>query len=123
MTCIFAERKLDGDCLFALAYDDIKSIAYFGEPLDAYWKTVDPDIIKAVCRAYRDYGRLMKKCRLFSEKLVREATAAGGERYAELLMLSLRQSVAAHKLVVDPDGELLFISKECFSNGCAARLT
>jgi hypothetical protein len=32
----------------------------------------------------------------------------------------LRQAVAAHKLCKDPDGELLFISKECFSNGCAA---
>lgn len=28
--------------------------------------------------------------------------------------------IAAHTLCEDPQGELLFISKECFSNGCAA---
>ena len=52
--------------------------------------------------------------------MVADATAAGGEKYAELLILSLRQSVAAHKLVLDTEGEVLYISKECFSNGCAA---
>lgn len=45
---------------------------------------------------------------------------AGSEEYAELLLLALRQSVAAHKAAVDPEGKLLFVSKECFSNGCAA---
>lgn len=33
-----------------------------------------------------------------------------------------RQVIAAHKLVRDTDGNILFISKECFSNGCAATL-
>ncbi len=35
-------------------------------------------------------------------------------------MLSVRQIMAAHKLVVDKEGNNLFISKECHSNGCAA---
>lgn len=34
--------------------------------------------------------------------------------------LALRQSIAGHKAAVDPEGKLLFVSKECFSNGCAA---
>ena len=42
------------------------------------------------------------------------------KKYAHLLQLALRQVLAAHKLVVDTHGELLYISKECFSNGCAA---
>ena len=40
--------------------------------------------------------------------------------YAELLEGAYRQVMAAHKLAVDKDGEILWISKECFSNGCAA---
>ena len=44
----------------------------------------------------------------------------GGEDYALLVSASYRQSVAAHKLVQDRKGQLLFISKENDSNGCAA---
>ena len=49
-----------------------------------------------------------------------DAVKAGGEKYAEILQLAYRQAFAAHKIAVDEDGDVLFISKECFSNGCAA---
>ena len=62
----------------------------------------------------------MQKTEAFHEKLVDDATKAGGEKYCDLLVLALRQVMGAHKLVVDTNGKLLFVSKECFSNGCAA---
>lgn len=37
-----------------------------------------------------------------------------------LCYASLRQSIGAHKLVENKDKELLFLSKECHSNGCIA---
>ena len=120
MTFVSAEASVTGGTLFSFAYDDIKSIEYFGDKLDAYWKTKDATIADAIFAAHRDYDEIMKRCADFSAKMVAEATAAGGEKYAELLILSLRQSVAAHKLVLDTKGEVLYISKECFSNGCAA---
>ena len=120
MTFVFAEAEVGEGTLFSFAYDDVKSIEYFGEKLDAYWKTEDATITDAISAAHRDYTDIMKRCADFSEKMVADATAAGGEKYAELLILSLRQSVAAHKLVLDTEGEVLYISKECFSNGCAA---
>ena len=120
MTFVFAETEVGEGTLFSFAYDDVKSIEYFGEKLDAYWKTKDATITDAISAAHRDYTDIMKRCADFSEKMVADATAAGGEKYAELLILSLRQSVAAHKLVLDTEGEVLYISKECFSNGCAA---
>ena len=120
MTFVFAEAEVGEGMLFSFAYDDVKSIEYFGDKLDAYWKTKDATITDAISAAHRDYTDIMKRCADFSEKMVAEATAAGGEKYAELLILSLRQSVAAHKLVLDTEGEVLYISKECFSNGCAA---
>ncbi len=119
-TFVYADVELENKVLFTFAYDDIKSIEYFGDHLKAYWKRNGETIRRAVEKAHRDYDKILKKCDAFSAKLVREATACGGEKYAELLLLSLRQCVAAHKLVVDNDGELLYISKECFSNGCAA---
>lgn len=120
MTFVFAEAEVGEGNLFSFAYDDVKSIEYFGDKLDAYWKTKDATITDAISAAHRDYTDIMKRCADFSEKMVADATAAGGEKYAELLILSLRQSVAAHKLVLDTEGEVLYISKECFSNGCAA---
>ena len=120
MTFVWAESDLEGGCLMTLAYDDIKSIQYFGDNLKAYWKKSGETIKKAIDRAHREYDAIMKRCDKFSARMVREATYAGGEKYAEILILSLRQSIASHKLVLDNDGEVLFISKECFSNGCAA---
>ena len=120
MTFACLEKELDSDALITFAYDDRKSIEYFGEHLKAYWKKSGETIKKAIDRAHREYASVMKKCKRFSDRMIREATFAGGEKYADLLVLSLRQCIAAHKLVLDTEGQLLFISKECFSNGCAA---
>ena len=59
----------------------------------------------------------MTKAIAFDNQLMREATEAGGRKYAELCALAYRQAIAAHKLVETPDKELLFLSKENFSNG------
>lgn len=117
---VYAETDLENDALFALAYDDIKSIQYFGENLDAYWKKDGKTITQAIDEAICEYDELYKKCCAFSSDLWDKAVKAGGEKYAELLSLAYRQVMAAHKLVVDKEGNNLYISKECFSNGCAA---
>ena len=63
---------------------------------------------------------MLARCNAFSDKLKNDAISKGNEKYAELLLLSVRQVMAAHKLVVDTNGNNLYISKECSSNGCAA---
>ncbi len=102
------------------AYDDIKSIQYFGKNLDAWWKKDGADIAKAVKEAYDERSEMLAACRDFSDDLFDDANDAANEEYAELLSLAYRQVIAAHKLAADENGDALFISKECFSNGCAA---
>ena len=108
------------EALFIFAYDDIKSIDYFGKQLPSYWNRNGKDILTAISEAVAEKDELFRRCDEFSEKLYLESLAAGGEKYAEILALAYRQTIAAHKVAVDECGDILFISKECFSNGCAA---
>ncbi len=106
--------------LYCFAYDDIESIEYFGKHLRSYWNKDGQNILDAIAEAAEEYADLSERCTAFSKKLYDDAFAAGGEKYAELLSLAYRQVIAAHKLVLDENGNILYISKECNSNGCAA---
>ncbi len=117
---ITAKAESGKSLMFYFAYDDIESIEYFGKHLKSYWNKDGMTILQAIEEAAADYAEMLGKCAAFSQKLYDDALNAGGEKYAELLSLAYRQVIAAHKLVLDENGEVLFISKECFSNGCAA---
>lgn len=120
--CARAELRTDGgsSVLMLFAYDDIKSLVYFGEQLPSYWNRDGKTIAQAITEAYTQYDSLVERCGAFAAQMRRDAVEAGGEEYAQLLELAYRQVLAAHKLAVDGDGNLLYVSKECFSNGCAA---
>lgn len=116
---VWAKTNLENEALFLFAYDDIKSILYFDEPLDAYWRKDGKNILQAIDEAANEYSSLKNRCDCFSKDLNAMATEKGNTQYAELLALAYRQVMAAHKLVVDGNGNLMYVSKECFSNGCA----
>lgn len=100
------------------AYDDGYSIQYFNNNLRPYWnRNNDSTIADQIVAAAKDYKKLMKESREFDKNLLAEATEVGGEEYAQLCALAYRQAIAAHKLIESPDGELLWLSKENFSNG------
>ena len=106
--------------VFTFAYDDIESMVYFGKHLKSYWNKDGAKITDEIFKAHGDYRIVKSKCDRMGDKLFCDATRAGGEKYAEICELSFRQAISAHKLVLDENGEVLFISKECYSNGCAA---
>lgn len=102
-----------------LAYDDRYSIEYFFEQLLPYWKhNGKVNIYQALERAAKNYDALMVRCGAFDKKMMADAEKAGGREYAELCAVVYRQAIAAHKLVEDNEGNLLFLSKENHSNGC-----
>jgi len=103
-----------------LGYDDIKCIEYFGKHLDAYWKKDGEDFDTAMSRAIAEHDSIIAKCEKFSADLRAKARKIS-DKYCDIISLAYRQTVAAHKLTFDPDsGEILFFSKENFSNGCMA---
>ena len=110
----------ESGALFTAAYDDIESMVYFGDSLRSFWNRNGGSILSEIEATFRDREFLTSRCDIFAKKLWSDALICGGEKYAELLSLAYRQVCAAHKLVLDTEGNLLYVSKECFSNGCAA---
>ncbi len=103
---------------FLIGYDDIYSIQYFGKNLRPYWNANgNGNILEVFHTALSEYAEIMDKCCRFDAKLMKDATEAGGKKYADLCALAYRQAIAAHKLVKSPSGELLWLSKENNSNG------
>ena len=120
MAAISIGADLQNEALFLFAYDDIDSIRYLGKNLKAFWRKDGKTIEQAIAEAAGEYDAVLARCKAFSHKLMGDAREKGSEKYAELLLLSLRQIMAGHKLVVDGNGDVLYISKECGSNGCGA---
>ncbi len=100
------------------AYDDIISIMYFDEACKGYWTKGGRNILDAIGDSICQKEALFKACRTFDKELTEWTERVGGTEYAHICSLAYRQTVAAHKLIEDREGNLLFLSKECLSNGC-----
>lgn len=101
-----------------LAYEDLESVQYFGKNLKAYWNSEGTRSFSSLLQqSAKEYNEVIKKCDEFDAQMYTSALKAGGEKYAGLCAIAYRQAISAHKLVKSPSGELLFMSKENFSNG------
>ncbi|RRB02816.1 glutaminase family protein [Larkinella rosea] len=101
-----------------LGYDDLYSVQYFGKNLRGWWRRDESMTAeKMLAAAEKEYAQLIEKSRQFDRKLYADAEKSGGKPYADLCQLAYRQAIAAHKTVAGPKGEVLFLSKENFSNG------
>ncbi|MGZ3929248.1 MAG: glutaminase domain-containing protein, partial [Mucilaginibacter sp.] len=101
-----------------IGYDDLFPVEFFDIQLKPWWKADGTKTIeKELNKAAADYSIVIKKCEAFNRMVYQDALKAGGEHYAKLCVLAYRQSVAAHDLVKSPHGDILFLSKENFSNG------
>lgn len=123
MTFVCASAALStvgtAETLFTFAYDDVRSLLYFEDQLTSVWNKDGKSILTAIEEAHADYCAVLARCTAFATQMFADAVRAGGEKYAELLEIAYRQSIAAHKVAVTCEGEIIFVSKECFSNGCA----
>lgn len=102
---------------FVTAFDDYLSIFYFGEWLKGYFFKDGGSIVDAMDWSRTNHDKILEQCSTFDKQLNDDCQNVG-EGYYHIACAALRQSVGAHKLVQNKKGELLFLSKECNSNGC-----
>lgn len=101
-----------------IAYDDLIAMNYFGEWRRAFWTKEYATILDAIGAAFADKESVILKAKELDEEIYKKAMDFGGESYAYLCNMSYRQTVAAHKLICDEAGDIIFLSKENDSNGC-----
>ncbi|WP_073231823.1 glutaminase family protein [Pedobacter caeni] len=101
-----------------LAYEDLESVQYFGKNLKAWWTNDGTRTFNSLLQqSAEEYPQIIEKCNAFDRQMYAAAVQSGGEKYAGLCVIAYRQAISAHKLVKSPKGELLFMSKENYSNG------
>lgn len=101
-----------------LGYDDLYSVQYFRQNLRPWWRKDKEVTMEEIMEdAYSNYAKVMEQCKAVNKQVRDDAFKAGGEQYAQLCEMAYRQAIAAHKLVESPQGDILFLSKENFSNG------
>ncbi|MBN8218369.1 MAG: DUF4965 domain-containing protein [Spirochaetes bacterium] len=106
--------------VFLFAHDSGDCIEFLGRPLKPLWTSTGRAFSDMLEETWVKREELLDHCAAFDLDLERRCEAAGGRDYAALCALSYRQAIGAHQLAGDVDGTPLFISKENFSNGCAA---
>lgn len=99
-----------------VGYNDIHALEYFGKQIDGHWRKDGACFEQAANDAVEQYADIMARCDAFDAALMEHAGQISS-RYADIVSLAYRQAVAAHKLAWDGQ-KLLFLSKECYSNGC-----
>ena len=103
---------------FLLAYDDMYALQYFHTNLRPWWnRNENGTIEQQIAKASTGYKDVMQQCAAWNVKLYTDLVKAGGKTYADLCIIAYRQSLAAHKLLQSPQGDILWLSKENFSNG------
>lgn len=103
-----------------VAYTQDYAIQYLERNLRPYWQRNNMPVAEMLDTAETQYADLEKKGEAYDAELASDLAKAGSEHYAAIAILAFRQTLAAHKLVADVNGDPMLFAKENFSNGCIA---
>jgi Domain of unknown function (DUF5127)/Domain of unknown function (DUF4965)/Domain of unknown function (DUF1793)/Domain of unknown function (DUF4964) len=92
------------------------AVSYLGEPLPPLWRSYWPSWQAMVESFHADFAAAVTRCAALDAKVARDATRAGGPKYAALCALAFRQAYAATELVSRGGKPWAFL-KEISSNG------
>ena len=103
-----------------LSYTEGYAMEVLNRRVRPYWQRDGKSVNTMLAEAQRDYASLDARGITFDTQLTADLTKTAGEHYAWLCTLAYRESIAAHKLVADVDGQPMLFAKENFSNGDTA---
>jgi len=103
-----------------VSYTEGYAIQYLERNLRPYWQRDNLPVEEMLDTAAREYESLDGQGSAFDAELTADLTRAGGAHYAAVAVLAYRQTIAAHKLAADANGDAMLFAKENFSNGCIA---
>lgn len=103
-----------------VSYTEDFAIQYLERNLRPYWQRDSMPVEEMLDAAEEQYASLETRGKAFDEELTADLTKVGGAQYAAIAVLAYRQTLAAHKLVADANGDPMLFAKENFSNGCIA---
>lgn len=112
------EGAAEGEVRAVIAYDDIASINYFGDLCKAWYRRNGATIVDAIVRTMAGFDAIMADCAALDAQVLADAEKVGGAAYAKVVCAAWRQTLAAHKLIATPKGDMALLSKENDSNGC-----
>jgi hypothetical protein len=103
-----------------VSYTEDYAIQYLQRNLRPYWQRNNMPVEEMLDTAEKQYASLDARGQSFDAELSADLTKVGGAHYAAIAIMSYRQTLAAHKLVADANGDPMLFAKENFSNGCIA---
>ena len=103
-----------------VSYTEGYAIQYLQRNLRPYWQRNNLPVEEMLDEAESQYSALDARGTAFDKELTADLTKVGGEHYAAIAILAYRQTLAAHKMVADVNGDPMLFAKENFSNGCIA---
>jgi len=101
-----------------IAYTENYMIEYLGRKLKPYWQRNNISTQAMLAQAEADYSALEVRGEEYDKTLSRDLEKIGGSGYRQLSILAYRQTLAAHGLAADLNGNPLSFPKENNSNGC-----
>lgn len=120
MSYAFGSVDAEASWSTLVAYDQVWAATYFDRRLRPFWSRNGQSMIGLIEQAWAERADILWRVEAFETALVAQLKESGGDIYARLGSLSVRQCLAAHILVEDFSGELLHFSKENSSNGSLA---
>ncbi len=103
-----------------VSYTEGYAIQYLQRNLLSYWQRNNMPVEEMLDSAEVEYSALEGRGKAFDQELVVDLIKVGGEHYATIAILAYRQTIAAHKLVADVNGDPMLFAKENFSGGFIA---